>query len=54
MKCSEPFRLLLNDGWIPVSQKGSHVKMRHKKKTGVIVFPTMDLRKLERDWQQKF
>ena len=39
MKCSELFRLLLNDGWIPVSQKGSHVKLRHKKKTGVIVFP---------------
>lgn len=39
MKCSELFRILLNDGWIPVSQKGSHVKMRHGKKNGVIVFP---------------
>ena len=39
MKCSELFRLLVNDGWIPVSQKGSHVKMRHNYKRGVIVFP---------------
>jgi predicted RNA binding protein YcfA (HicA-like mRNA interferase family) len=39
MKCSELFRILLDDGWVPVSQKGFHVKMRHNQKTGVIVFP---------------
>ena len=39
MKCSELFRLLKRDGWYPVSQKGSHVKMRHDEKDGVIIFP---------------
>ncbi|MDD4148555.1 MAG: type II toxin-antitoxin system HicA family toxin [Bacteroidales bacterium] len=29
MKCSELFRILKQDGWYPVSQKGSHVKLKH-------------------------
>ena len=39
MKCSELYRFLIKDGWYPVSQKGSHVKMRHDKKAGTIIFP---------------
>jgi len=39
MKCSELYRLLLNDGWYPVSQKGSHIKMKHAEKPGTIIFP---------------
>ena len=39
MKCSEMFRILVNDGWYPVSQSGSHVKMRHNSKPGTIIFP---------------
>ena len=39
MKCSELFRLLKKDGWYPISQKGSHVKMKHDKKEGIIIFP---------------
>jgi len=39
MKCSELYRILINDGWYPVSQKGSHVKMKHEMKPGTIVFP---------------
>jgi len=27
MKCSELYRLLTKDGWYPISQKGSHVKI---------------------------
>jgi predicted RNA binding protein YcfA (HicA-like mRNA interferase family) len=30
---------LLSDGWYPVSQKGSHMKLRHKLKPGIIIFP---------------
>ncbi|MDP3002107.1 MAG: type II toxin-antitoxin system HicA family toxin [Bacteroidales bacterium] len=30
---------MIKDGWYPVSQKGSHVKMRHDKKAGTIIFP---------------
>ncbi|MHC1703245.1 MAG: type II toxin-antitoxin system HicA family toxin [Tenuifilaceae bacterium] len=39
MKCSELYKLLIRDGWYPVSQKGSHVKMKHDRKLGTIIFP---------------
>jgi predicted RNA binding protein YcfA (HicA-like mRNA interferase family) len=39
MKCSELLRLLLEDGWMVVSTKGSHLKMKHQTKPGIIIFP---------------
>jgi predicted RNA binding protein YcfA (HicA-like mRNA interferase family) len=39
MKFSELYRILISAGWYPVSQKGSHVKMRHPQKKGMIIFP---------------
>lgn len=39
MKSSELYRILTQDGWYAVSQKGSHIKMRHATKSGVIIFP---------------
>ena len=39
MKCSELYRLLIKDGWYLVSQSGSHVKLKHDKKPGIIIFP---------------
>lgn len=39
MKCSELYKILTKDGWYTVSQKGSHIKMRHNKKSGQIIFP---------------
>ena len=39
MKCSELYRILVKDGWFPISQKGSHVKMKHDSKNGFIIFP---------------
>ncbi|WP_415376796.1 type II toxin-antitoxin system HicA family toxin [Patiriisocius sp. Uisw_017] len=39
MKCSQLYRILTKDGWYAVSQKGSHVKMRHETKNGTIIFP---------------
>jgi len=39
MKCSELLRLLLKDGWMIVSSKGSHLKLKHPTKQGVIIFP---------------
>jgi mRNA interferase HicA len=39
MKCSELYRLLIQAGWYPVSQKGSHVKLKHDSKQGTIIFP---------------
>ncbi|MCW5910341.1 MAG: type II toxin-antitoxin system HicA family toxin [Cyclobacteriaceae bacterium] len=40
MKSSELLRILTQDGWYVVSQSGSHVKMRHSSKSGVIIFPS--------------
>ncbi|MBT4753172.1 MAG: type II toxin-antitoxin system HicA family toxin [Candidatus Marinimicrobia bacterium] len=39
MKCSELFRLIKKAGWYPVSQKGSHVKMKHDSIKGMLIFP---------------
>ena len=39
MKCSELLRLLKRDGWFVVTQKGSHMKMKHPSKEGIIIFP---------------
>ena len=39
MKCSELYRILTKDGWYPISQKGSHVKLKHDLKKGSIIFP---------------
>ncbi|HQW13063.1 MAG TPA: type II toxin-antitoxin system HicA family toxin [Saprospiraceae bacterium] len=39
MKCSKLYQILLRDGWFIVSQKGSHLKMRHLYKKGIIIFP---------------
>jgi len=38
MKSNELYRLLIQHGWTPVSQKGSHVKMKHANGK-IIVFP---------------
>ena len=39
MKCSELLRMLKSDGWYEISRKGSHIKLIHKEKDGIIVFP---------------
>ncbi len=39
MKCSELLRLLRQDGWYIVSQKGSHLRLLHASKKGIIFFP---------------
>ena len=39
MKSSQLYRILTKDGWYAVSQKGSHIKMKHPTKKGIIIFP---------------
>jgi mRNA interferase HicA len=39
MKCSELYKRLIQDGWFAISQKGSHIKMKHATKVGLIIFP---------------
>ena len=37
MKCSELLRILKKDGWYPISQKGSHIKLIHDNKNKIIL-----------------
>ncbi len=39
MKSSELLRLLQKDGWYAVSQKRSHINMRHPFKRGILIVP---------------
>jgi predicted RNA binding protein YcfA (HicA-like mRNA interferase family) len=39
MKCQEVIRLLTNDGWFEVAQKGSHKQFKHSKKPGKVTVP---------------
>jgi len=39
MKCSELLRILKNKGWYEVSQKGSHIKLKHDNYSEIIIFP---------------
>lgn len=39
MKSSQLIRMLQRDGWIKMSQNGSHIKMKHPTKIGVIFVP---------------
>jgi len=40
MKCSELIRLLLQNGWVKESQKGSHIKFLHPTKSGKLIVPS--------------
>ena len=39
MKCSQFIRILKKDGWYAVSQTGSHIKMKHPTKKGLLIVP---------------
>ncbi len=53
MKCSQMYRRLTKDGWYPISQRGSHIKMRHKTKKGTIIFPNHGSQELGKGLEKK-
>jgi predicted RNA binding protein YcfA (HicA-like mRNA interferase family) len=53
MKCSEAYRILLREGWYAVSQKGSHVKLKHETKDGIIIFPNHGSQELGKSLEKK-
>ncbi|MFL0685106.1 MAG: type II toxin-antitoxin system HicA family toxin [Algoriphagus aquaeductus] len=53
MKCSELLRILLRDGWFIVSQSGSHVKLRHEVKPGIIIFPNHGTKEIGKGLEKK-
>ncbi|HKK81410.1 MAG TPA: type II toxin-antitoxin system HicA family toxin [Prolixibacteraceae bacterium] len=53
MKSSELYKLLIKNGWYPISQKGSHVKMRHDIKEGTIIYPNHGSQEVGKGLEQK-
>jgi len=53
MKCSELLRLLLKDGWVVISTRGSHLKMKHPRKAGIIIFPDHGAREMGKGMEKK-
>lgn len=53
MKSSELYKLLIKNGWYPISQKGSHVKMKHDIKKGIIIFPNHGSQEVGKGLEQK-
>ncbi|MCF8232571.1 MAG: type II toxin-antitoxin system HicA family toxin [Bacteroidales bacterium] len=47
------YRILIKNGWYPVSQKGSHIKMRHRNKQGIIVFPNHGSQEVAKGLEKK-
>ena len=39
MKAKELIKLLKEDGWFDVAQKGSHLQLKHHTKTGKVTVP---------------
>jgi predicted RNA binding protein YcfA (HicA-like mRNA interferase family) len=53
MKCSELLRRLKKDGWIVISSKGSHLKMKHPTKEGIIIFPDHGSREIGKGLEKR-
>jgi mRNA interferase HicA len=53
MKCSQLYKILIKDGWYPVSQKGSHIKMKHDTKDGIIIFPNHGSQEMGKGLEKK-
>ncbi len=53
MKCSELYRILKKDGWCPVSQKGSHLKLKHIQKSGAVIFPDCGSQEVGKGLEEK-
>lgn len=53
MKCSEILRLLKKDGWVVISVRGSHLKLKHPVKKGFIIFPDHGSKELGKGLEKK-
>jgi mRNA interferase HicA len=53
MKCSELLRFLIQDGWFAISKKGSHIKMKHPIKPGMLIFPDHGSKEMGKGMEKK-
>jgi len=44
---------LTKDGWYPIKQKGSHVKLKHYLKKGIIIFPNHGSQEMGKGLEKK-
>jgi predicted RNA binding protein YcfA (HicA-like mRNA interferase family) len=49
MKCSELYRIR----WYAHSQRGSHIKMKHDLKPGIIIFPNQDCQEVGKGLEKR-
>lgn len=53
MKCSELLKKLKRAGWMEQSRRGSHVKLIHPERPGIIIFPDHGSNELGKGLQLK-
>jgi predicted RNA binding protein YcfA (HicA-like mRNA interferase family) len=55
MKCNDVLRLLKENGWTVIGQKGSHMKMinEHNPEKGIIIFPNHGSAELGKGLEKK-
>jgi len=53
MKCLVALRILKKAGWYPVSQKDSHINLRHEVHKGFIIFPNHGSEELGKGLEKK-
>jgi len=53
MKCSELLRILLKEGWVIMSIKGSHLKLKHPSRSGIIIFPDHGAKEMGKGMEMK-
>lgn len=53
MKCSELIRILMRNGWIVISQRGSHLKMAHPNKTNILIVPNHGANEIGKGLEKK-
>ena len=51
-KCSDLLRILKKNGWFVVSQKGSHIKMKHRSKPNLVIFPNHGSKEMAKGMEQ--
>ena len=53
MKCSQALKIIQEAGWYIVAQRGSHLKLKHHRLTGTLIFPNHGSKEIGNGLQKK-
>ena len=53
MKCSQALKIIQEAGWYIVTQRGSHLKLKHEQLPGILIFPNHGSKELGIGLQKK-